>query len=201
MFTANAHRSNPESSEHPCPILVWLHYYTEKEQILDISEGKGWLSYWNSAVLIFLNLLAKVGILQSAFNPVKLKLHEAKIFYRLFFPAVLFVNFNVVRQKSNTQESSEEFQQTKIAQHPLFDSLVSIIMSFLSDLRVLIYCQTLCYHYVWLLWPTVTKVTSLWNRHPFCYSLWQIKPFQVKTWLLFFSFLEALYYKTFCFNF
>lgn len=113
-----AHRSlasKPKSAERPCPILVRLHYFAEKERILGISKGKGRLFYRDTPVHIFPDLPAEVGKLRAAFNPVKAKLRAAKVEYSLFFPAVLSVNFNGVRHKFNTPESAAEFYHAEIA--------------------------------------------------------------------------------------
>lgn len=113
-----AHRSlasKPKSGGRPRPILVRLHYFTEKERILGISKGKGRLFYRDTPVHIFPDLPAEVGKLRAAFNPVKAKLRAAKVEYSLFFPAVLSVNFNGVRHKFNTPESAAEFYHAEIA--------------------------------------------------------------------------------------
>lgn len=113
-----AHRSlapKPKKGDRPRPIIVRLHYYTQKERIMGIARGKSSLNYQGSPVHIYPDLPTEISKMRATFGAVKAKLREAKVEYSLFYPAVLSVNFNGVRHTFNTPQAAEDFYKAKIA--------------------------------------------------------------------------------------
>lgn len=114
----DAHRSlapKPKKGARPRPLIVWLHYYAQKEKIMGLAKGKGPLTYRGTPVYIYPDLPAEVSKLRATFNTVKAKLREAKIEYSLYYPAVLVVNLNGVRRTFNSPQAAEEFYQAEIS--------------------------------------------------------------------------------------
>lgn len=79
-----AHRSlasKPKIGDRLRLVLVRMHYYTQKEKILGLAKGKERLLYRGSPIHIYPDLPVKVSKLRATFNPVKVKLREAKIIW------------------------------------------------------------------------------------------------------------------------
>ena len=70
-------------------MIVRLHYYTDKEKILQVSRNKGELKFRGARVHIFPDMSAELSRRRAAFTPVKAKLREAGITYGLYHPAEL----------------------------------------------------------------------------------------------------------------
>lgn len=63
----------PTNGERPQAILVRLHYYMDKQKILDLGKAKGHLLYGGDQVHIFPDMSLEVGRQRAAFNPLKRK--------------------------------------------------------------------------------------------------------------------------------
>ncbi|KAK7878215.1 hypothetical protein WMY93_031167 [Mugilogobius chulae] len=95
-----AHRTlapKPRAGDKPRAMVIRLHYYSDKEKILQLSRNKGRLSYNGSQVHIFPDMSAEVSKMRASFNPVKRKLRDAGVVYSLFYPAKLIVTQGKVR--------------------------------------------------------------------------------------------------------
>ncbi len=111
-----AHRTlalRPTNGERPRPILVCLHYYTDRQKIL--GKVKGQLSYGGDQVYIFPDMNPEVSRQRAAFNQVKRKLREANVTYTLFYPARLAISVDGVRHSFDSLKAAEEFYNQKIA--------------------------------------------------------------------------------------
>lgn len=91
-----AHRTfapKPRVGERPGALIVRLHYFTDREKILQLSRNKGHLFYRGSPVQIFPDMSPKVSKLRASFNPVKVKLRNAGIPYYIpeYYPAKLII--------------------------------------------------------------------------------------------------------------
>ena len=94
-----AHRSlaaKPKPGDRPRPTIVRLHYYTDKEKILQVSRNKGELKFRGARVHIFPDMSDELSRRRAAFTPVKAKLREAGITYGLYHPAELRLVHNRV---------------------------------------------------------------------------------------------------------
>uniref|UniRef100_A0A8P4G1W7 L1 transposable element RRM domain-containing protein n=1 Tax=Dicentrarchus labrax TaxID=13489 RepID=A0A8P4G1W7_DICLA len=103
------------SGERPRAILVRLHYYTDKQKILDLGKTKGRLTYKGDQVHIFPDMSPEVSRQRAAFNPVKRKLREANVTYSLFYPARLAINVDGIRHSFDSPKAAEDFYDQKIA--------------------------------------------------------------------------------------
>lgn len=87
-----AHRSlapKYKPGDHPRPMIMRLHYYSDKEKILQVSRNKGKLKFRGTRVHIFPEMSAELSCHRAAFTPVKTKLRHADIKYSLYCPAEL----------------------------------------------------------------------------------------------------------------
>ena len=85
-----AHRTlaqKPKPGDRPRPMIVRLHYYSDKEKILQLSRNKGELKFREARIHIFPDMSAELSRRRAAFNPVKAKLRQAGIKYGMFHPA------------------------------------------------------------------------------------------------------------------
>ena len=113
-----AHRTfalRPTNGESPRAILVRLHYYTDRQKILDMGKTKGRLIYKGDQVHIFPDMSPEVSRQRAAFNPVKRKLREANVTYSLFYPARLTISLDGIRHSFGSPEAAEDFYNQKIA--------------------------------------------------------------------------------------
>lgn len=113
-----AHRTlapRPTNGERPRAIVVRLHYYTDRQKILDLGKAKGRLTYKGDQVYIFPDMSPEVSRQRAAFNPVKRKLREAKVTYSLFYPARLAVSLDGMRHSFDSPKAAEDFYNQKIA--------------------------------------------------------------------------------------
>lgn len=107
-----AHRSlisKPRSGERPRPIIVRLHYFTEKEKILRLSRNKGNLHFDGSPVYIFPDISPEVGRMRATFSQLKQKLRSANIQYSLYYPAKLVITANGSRYTFTDAQAAEKF--------------------------------------------------------------------------------------------
>lgn len=104
-ITHHAHRMlgpKPKRGDRPSAIIVHLHYFSDRKKILGLSRLKGYLTYRGSTVHIFPDMSPEVSKLEAAFNPVKVKLWEAKIDYSLYYPAELTLTINRIGYSFDT---------------------------------------------------------------------------------------------------
>lgn len=107
-----AHRTlapKPRAGERPRALVVRMHYYADKEKILQLSREKGKLFYKGSPVHIFPDITPEVGRLRAAFNPVKAKLRAAGVPYSLYFPARLAITVKGSRHMFTDPQAAETF--------------------------------------------------------------------------------------------
>ena len=118
------HRLGAKSNERnsrPRIMIVRLHYYTEKEKILELSKKRGELLFnGRHPVFIHPDVPLQITQLRQTYGPIKAKLREAKrrlpgLDYSLYHPARFTVTFNGIRYSLNSPEAAEEFYQKKIA--------------------------------------------------------------------------------------
>lgn len=103
-----AHRSlapKPKPGDRPRLMIVRLHYYSDKEKILQISKNKGELKFRGTRVHIFPDMSAELSR-QAAFTPVKAKLRQAGITYH---PAELRLTCDGVSHSFKTPAAVEDF--------------------------------------------------------------------------------------------
>uniref|UniRef100_A0A3P9IAA9 L1 transposable element RRM domain-containing protein n=1 Tax=Oryzias latipes TaxID=8090 RepID=A0A3P9IAA9_ORYLA len=111
-----AHRTlapKPRAGERPRTMIVRLHYFTDREKILQLSRNKGRLSYKGSPVHIFPDMSPEVSKLRASFNPVKVKLRNAGIPYSLFYPAKLLITVNNTKYSFTDPQEAEKFIKTQ----------------------------------------------------------------------------------------
>lgn len=105
-----AHRSlapKPRAGERPRPMIARLHYYADKDKIMLLSRTKGKLFFEGSPVHIFPDMSPEVGRQRAAFNPVKVKLRNAGIPYRMLFPAKLEITMDGSRMSFSDPRAVE----------------------------------------------------------------------------------------------
>ena len=103
------------NGERPRAIIVRLHYYRDRQKILDLGKTKGQLTYKGDQVYIFPDMSPEVSRQRAAFNPVKRKLREANVTYSLFYPARLTISLDGIRHSFGSPEAAEDFYNQKIA--------------------------------------------------------------------------------------
>ncbi len=75
---------NPKKGVWPRPIIIWLHYYEQKEKTVGLAKGD--VTFQGTLpVHIYPDLSAEISKLRFTFNVVKVKLQEAKIDYNLYY--------------------------------------------------------------------------------------------------------------------
>ena len=112
-----AHRSlaaKPKPGDRPRPMIVRLHYYTDKEKILQVSRNKGELKFRGARVHIFPDMSAELSRRRAAFTPVKAKLREAGITYGLYHPAELRLVHDGVSHSFKAPADVETFLAKRI---------------------------------------------------------------------------------------
>lgn len=71
--------------------MLHLHYYLNKQKILNLSRTKGQLMYEGTQVHICPDMSPEIGKLRGTFNEMKKKPYEACVTYSLFYPARLTI--------------------------------------------------------------------------------------------------------------
>lgn len=111
-----AHRTlapKPRAGERPRAMIARLHYYTDREKILQLSRSKGNLFYKGSPVHIFPDMSPEVSKLRASFNPVKVKLRNAGIPYSLYYPAKLIITVDNTKHSFTDPRTAENFIKTR----------------------------------------------------------------------------------------
>ncbi|KAF7652426.1 hypothetical protein LDENG_00097290 [Lucifuga dentata] len=90
-------------------MVVRLHYYSDKEKILQVSRNKGDLKFKGTRVHIFPDMSAELSRCRAAFTPLKAKLRRAGVRYALYHPAELRVTFNGAACSFKTPAEAEDF--------------------------------------------------------------------------------------------
>lgn len=112
-----AHRSlapKPKSGERARPMIVRMHYYSDKDNILRVSRNKGELKFRGARVHIFPDMSAELSRRRAAFTSIKAKLRQAGITYGLYHPAELRLTFNGAPHSFKAPADAEEFFNKQI---------------------------------------------------------------------------------------
>ncbi len=107
-----AHRTlaaKPKPGDRPRPMIVRLHYYSDKEKILQLSRNNGELKFREARIHIFPDMSAELSRRRAAFNPVKAKLRQAGIKYGMFHPADLRVTCDGISHSFKEPADVEDF--------------------------------------------------------------------------------------------
>uniref|UniRef100_A0A3Q1HCE3 L1 transposable element RRM domain-containing protein n=1 Tax=Acanthochromis polyacanthus TaxID=80966 RepID=A0A3Q1HCE3_9TELE len=107
-----AHRSlapKPKPGDRSRPMIVRLHYYSDKEKILQISKNKGEVKFRGTRVHIFPDMNAELSRRRAAFIPIKAKLRQVGITYCLHHPAELRLTCDSVSHSFKTPAAVEDF--------------------------------------------------------------------------------------------
>uniref|UniRef100_A0A8P4KJ98 L1 transposable element RRM domain-containing protein n=1 Tax=Dicentrarchus labrax TaxID=13489 RepID=A0A8P4KJ98_DICLA len=107
-----AHRTlaaKPKPGDRPRPMIVRLHYYSDKEKILQLSRNKGELKFREARIHIFPDMSAELSRCRAAFNSVKAKLRQAGIKYGMFHLADLRLTCDGISHSFKEPADVEDF--------------------------------------------------------------------------------------------
>ena len=118
-----AHRLGPKPKnrdDKPRVMIVRLHYFSDREKIIELARKKGSLTYNGSPVLIHPDVPQAIAKLRATYGPIKAKLREAKLKipgldYSLYHPARFTVTLDGIRYSLKDPAAAEEFYKKRIA--------------------------------------------------------------------------------------
>ena len=95
-----AHRTGPQPAEGslPRPFLARIHFFEEKERVMQLSKDAGQLTYNGKKVFIFPDLSADTSRRRAAFADVKKILREKGVRYGTQHPAKLWIEIDGRRE-------------------------------------------------------------------------------------------------------
>lgn len=108
----SAHRTlaaKAKPGDRPRPMIVRLHYYADKEKILQLFRSKGGLKFKETRIYIFPDMSPELSCRRTAFNPVKARLRQAGIKYGMFYPADLRITCDGVSRTFKDLADVENF--------------------------------------------------------------------------------------------
>lgn len=109
----SAHRSlapKPKTGKRPRPMIVQMHRFQDKEQILHQAREGGLLMYHSKIILIFPDLSADLA----SFNGIKSQLRSDGIKYGLLHPARLKITTNGATYFFTTPEEASLYLKSHI---------------------------------------------------------------------------------------
>jgi hypothetical protein len=96
-------------------MVVQMHYYQTREQILRLSYERGQLTYRGAKISFYPDLSADLLRRRAAFLPVKKQLREAGVKYSLLHPARLRFVFNGKKLEFADPSKAAAFAKSNIS--------------------------------------------------------------------------------------
>lgn len=107
-----AHRSllqRPMDGARPCAIVIRLLRFSDTVKITEAARNKSSLHYGNSTIMIFRDMSTALYKKRKAFMPLKRKLKEKNITFRLLHPTTFSMDLEGGRRTFTTPQAAENY--------------------------------------------------------------------------------------------